>query len=85
MTQTAPGEWYIAVVCKPCNRPVILFHDMNEGNSELANSQFLITCPNCDQKGSYQAEHHRATTHSPGYSPLRMAPIPLVYFPSEES
>jgi hypothetical protein len=59
MPQAAPGEWYIAVVCKRCNHRVFLFRDMNEGKSDLGKTEFLITCPNCNKPGSYQAEHYQ--------------------------
>lgn len=85
MTQVAAGEWYIAVICEQCKHRVILFHDLSEGKSDLEKSQFSITCPNCNLKGSYPAEHYHASSNSGGHSPLKIAPIPLVYYAPDRS
>jgi hypothetical protein len=58
MPYAAPGRWYIAVICARCHHRVILFPDLSEGKSDLGRTQFIITCPNCIEEGSYPAEHY---------------------------
>jgi len=85
MRQTIAGEWYIAVVCEQCSHLVMLFHDLSEGKSDLGDSQFLITCPNCNQRGSFPAEHFQTTSETASCSTLRMASLPVVYYSPYES
>ena len=59
MSKAAPGEWYISVVCEHCHQRVLIFHDLSEGKSELELSRFHITCPKCQEEGSYIAEHYQ--------------------------
>ena len=85
MRPATPGEWYIAVVCEQCNHRVMLFHDLSEGQSDLANSKFLITCPSCNKRGSYPAEHFQAASMTASCSRLRMTSSPFVYYSPSES
>lgn len=59
MPHTAPGEWFISVVCEHCRHRILLFPDLNKGKSELRQSRVQITCPQCDHDGAYVAEHYQ--------------------------
>ena len=70
MLQAAPGQWYIPVMCN-CGRRLLVFHDLDDGKAPLLKSQIVITCPDCKEFGSYQAEHYQEpakTEDSLGYS-----------------
>lgn len=53
-----PGDWYIATTCKDCKCKILLFHDLNNGKSNLKGS-FALVCPRCECKGSFKAEHYQ--------------------------
>jgi ribosomal protein S27E len=59
MPQATPNEWYISVVCEHCNHRVLLFPDLSNGTSELMRSRLHITCPECEEEGSYMFEHYQ--------------------------
>ena len=52
------GDWYIATTCKDCKCKILLFHDLNNGNSNVKDS-FALVCPRCKCKGSFNAEHYQ--------------------------
>ena len=56
MLPTAPGEWYISVVCEVCKRRVLLFRDLSKGNSKIEKSWISVKCPGCNQNTSSQIE-----------------------------
>ena len=59
MSHAALVEWYISVVCEHCSHRILLFHDLSEGKSELLRSRIHVMCPNCQEEGSYMAEHYQ--------------------------
>ena len=57
-TPFAP-EWFISVFCESCAHRVLLFRDLSEGQSDLHQSRWLITCPYCFVEGAYLVEHYQ--------------------------
>jgi hypothetical protein len=57
------GTWYIVVTCSNCKRTIFLFPDLNKGKGRL-DANYIVTCPECNHKGSYTAQHyhHREQT-----------------------
>ncbi len=53
-----PGDWYIATTCKDCKCKILLFHDLNNGNSNV-NGSFALVCPRCKCEGNFKVEHYR--------------------------
>ena len=45
-----------AVTCESCKCKILLFRDLNNGNSNIGGSLALI-CPRCRCKGSLDAQH----------------------------
>jgi len=52
------GSWYIVVTCEHCRSTLYLFRELTEGNGSLS-ATYAVTCPNCNQKGEYEARHYR--------------------------
>ncbi len=51
------GTWYIVVTCAKCTSTIFLFADLTEGKGAL-DANYIVTCPQCDHKGTYLARHY---------------------------
>jgi hypothetical protein len=54
-SELVPDEWYISIVCL-CGERLLLCRDLTEGKGCI-DGGFEITCPACDSRGTYPAEH----------------------------
>jgi hypothetical protein len=59
MPHAAPGKWYISVVCEKCSHRTLLFHDLNQGKSDLGRSRIVSTCSQCHTQASLVVEHYQ--------------------------
>ena len=65
------GNWYITINCV-CGEKLILFADLTKGKGTLQ-GEFIITCPTCNMRASYAAEHYHYEPKVEPRLPLRHA------------
>lgn len=57
-----PGEWYVRVTCKTCNKKHVLFPDLTKGKKKLK-ATYGWTCPSCGHRGDYDSEDLESYQH----------------------
>ena len=52
------GEWYLSVKCDRCNCIILIFHDLNHGESYI-NSDISMMCLRCKTMRTLPLEHYQ--------------------------
>jgi hypothetical protein len=52
-------RWYLAVTCDKCSSKLILFRDLNEGQSDLFGAIYSLQCSRCKSLARGKAERYR--------------------------
>ncbi|PYS01991.1 MAG: hypothetical protein DMG16_10655 [Acidobacteria bacterium] len=54
--RAANKRWYLGVLCRGCNTPILFARDFSDGRSKLAAAaKLVLTCsePNCGHRADY--------------------------------